>query len=243
MKLPKIDTPTHKATVPSTGESLTIRPFLVKEQKILLTALAGEDVEDIANATKQIVNNCVLTPEFDVNKLELFDMEYLLLQMRIISVGETTTIRFYPRQNTDCEECLKPRDVEINLKEAKINLENLPDKKVQLTDKIGVLLKYPTAKDLGKLESIKKSDDINSLFEVVWMCIESIYDDENVISHKDVTKLEGIEFLESLSTEQFSKIEVFIQNFPKMTQIVNIKCNSCDYEEDFTVSGIENFFG
>lgn len=243
MKLPKIDTPTHKTKVPSSGEALTIRPFLVKEQKILLTALAGEDMEEIANATKQIVNNCVLTPNFDVNTLELFDLEYLLLQIRIISVGETTKIRFYPREGTSCEECLKPRDVEINLKNAKVNLDKLPEKKVQITDKIGLLLKYPTAKDLGKLESAKRTENIDSLFEVVWMCVDSIYDEENVISHKDITKIEGIEFLESLNSEQFSKIENFMQNFPKMEQVIKIKCNSCEYEEDFTIAGIENFFG
>jgi hypothetical protein len=243
MALPKIDVPTHKTKIPSTNQVISIRPFLVKEQKILLTALTGEDSEEITDATKQIVNNCVLTPNFDVDKLELFDLEYLILQLRIISVGETTTIRFFPRKNTECEECTKNRDVEINLKNAKINLDSLPDKKVQLTEKIGILLKYPTAKHISKIESAKNSDSLNSLFEVVWMCVEAVYDDDNIISASDVTLAEGIEFLESLNTEQFLKIEKFIKSIPKLEQKIQVKCNSCNFEEDYVISGIENFFG
>ena len=114
MALPKIDVQTHEVIVPSTKAVLTIRPFLVKEEKILLTALQSDDPTDIANATKQIVRNCILTEGVDVDKLEIFDFEYLILQLRIHSIGEKTTIRFLPIENSTCEVCSKHREVEVN---------------------------------------------------------------------------------------------------------------------------------
>lgn len=242
MNLPKIDVATHQTNIPSTNKEITIRPFLVKEQKILLTALTGEDPEDIATATKQIVNNCIVTPGVDVDKLEIFDLEYLILQLRIISVGESTKIRFMPRENTTCAECQKHREVEINLREAKVDVSNLPEKKIQITDKIGLMLRYPTTKMLGKIESAKKSSDPNDFFNIIWSCIECVYDDDKIISTKDVSVKEGLDFLESLNSQQFSKIEQFLTSMPKLQQNIHIKCGKCDFEQDFVLTGLENFF-
>jgi len=242
MNLPKIEVLTHQAVIPSTKKEITIRPFLVKEQKILLTALTGEDPEDIASATKQVVHNCIVTPGIDVDKLEIFDLEYLILQLRIVSVGETTKIRFLPRETTACEECKKHREIEINLRDANVDVSNLPDKKIQLTDKIGIMVRYPTTKMLGKIETAKKSTNPNDFFNIIWGCIECVFDDDKVISTKDVSVKEGLDFLESLNSQQFTKIEQFLTSMPKLQQKIHIKCGSCDFEQDFVLTGLENFF-
>jgi len=242
MPLPKIDIPTHEVLVPSTQKPITIRPFLVKEEKILLTALQSDSPEDITNATKQIVSNCIVTPNFDVDKLEIFDFEYLVLQLRIHSIGDTTTIRFLPIENTDCPECSKHREVEINLKEAKV--ENLKDitKKIKITDKIGLSLRYPTTKVLTLLEAARNSNDINVIFKLIWTCIEYVYDADTITNARDVTEAEGVEFLESLSSETFKKIEEFLKNIPKVQQTIHIKCSKCTFEQDYILSGLNDFF-
>ena len=180
---------------------------------------------------------------FDINKLELFDLEYLILQLRIVSIGTTTKIRFLPRKNTECKECGKHRDVEVNLAEAQIDFKTSIDKKIQLTDNIGVIMKYPNAKMLGKIESIKKSEDANKVFEVIWMCVESVYDSETITSNKDVKVEEGVAFLESLNTVQFSKIETFLASIPKLKQSIKVKCSECTFEDNYELVGLENFFG
>ena len=243
MGLPKIDVPTYKVVIPSTQKQITIRPFLVKEEKILLTALASEDVEQIADATKQIVANCILTDGVDVDKLEIFDLEFLLLRLRIHSVGETTKIRFLPIKNTECEECAKAREVEVNLNEAKIEKDPNHNKKINLTDTVGLIMSYPKGKLLPKIEIARLSDDVTEYFKILWNCVEAVFDGENITSNKDVSVAEGIEFLESLNSEQFEKIEKFFVTMPKLKQTVKIKCKSCDFEQDYVMSGLDNFFG
>lgn len=242
MGLPKIDVPTHKTVIPSTNKTITIRPFLVKEEKILLTALAGGDAEDIAEATKQIVNNCIVSKGVDVDKLEIFDLEYLILQLRIHSIGEETKIRFLPIENTECKECSKHREVVINLKEATVKNIADHDKKVQLTDNVGVIMKYPNAKILGKIEAAKQSNDLNDFFKVIWLCVDAVYDAESITSTKDVTLEEGLEFLESLNSEQFLKMEKFFETMPKLEQTIQVKCKSCSFEQEYTLSGLDSFF-
>lgn len=243
MALPKLDIITTSTTIPSTQQNITIRPFLVKEQKILLTAMASDSPDDMAQATRQIVNNCIVAPEVDVDKLELFDLEYLILQLRIISIGEITKIRFLPREGVDCAECKKPRDVEINLREAKVNFEGAKDKKIKLTEDIGLIMKYPNAKMLGSLEAAKNSDSPDALFKVIWSCVEAIYDKENVSSTKEVTQKEGMEFLESLTGKQFTAIEEFLASMPKLQHTAHIQCNTCGFEQDYTFTGLDNFLG
>lgn len=242
MTLPKIDVPTYEVTVPSTQKIITIRPFLVKEEKILLTALQSEDVEDVANATKQIVRNCILTPNTDVDKLEIFDFEYLILQLRIHSIGETTKIRFLPIENTKCPECSKHREVEVNLKDAKV--ENLKEtsKKIEITDKIGLSLRYPTTKMLVLLESARNSDDLNLVFKLIWSCVEFVYDETNITNAREVSEAEGVEFLESLNSETFKKIEKFLSDIPKVQQKIHVKCSQCEFEQDYVISGLNDFF-
>jgi hypothetical protein len=242
MGLPKIDVPTHTVIIPSTQKTITIRPFLVKEEKILLTAMESGDTDDIANATKQIVSNCIVTPGVEVDKLEIFDFEYLILQLRIFSIGETTKIRFLPVQNTTCPECAKHREVEVNLKNAKVEHIDSVDKKVKLTDTVGLQLKYPTAKHFALLQAAKTKNDLTNIFKLIWACVDFVYDADSITSAKDVSTQEGIEFLENLSGDQFKSIETFLANMPKLEQKISIKCSQCSFQQDYVLSGLEDFF-
>jgi len=242
MGLPKLDVVTYETYIPSTKEHITIRPFLVKEEKILLTALAGEDAEEIARATKQIVNNCIVTEGVDVERLELYDLEFLILQLRIRSIGETAKIRFMPRQGAECEECKQYREVEINLTEAAVEENPEHQKKIEITEKVGLIMRSPTIKMMGKMEQAKSSTNIQDMFKIIWMCVETVYDGDTLTSSKDVSQKDGIEFLESLNTEQFGKIEKFFTTLPKLKQTVHIKCKTCEFEQDFVLAGLENFF-
>jgi hypothetical protein len=243
MPLPKIETPTSEIAVPSTQEIIEIRPFLVKEEKILLMALQSGEAADIAKATKQIVNNCVITPGFDLNKLELYDLEYILLQLRICSIGEIAKIKFLARENTDCPECSKPRVVEINLKEAKIQSKEGHSKTIKLTDTIGVIMKYPNTKMLESLEGAKTSRNLDTLFKVIWDCVDCIFEDETISKASEVSFEKGIEFLESLRSEQFAKLEHFFVTMPKLSQKLDVKCEICSFHQTYDLEGLESFFG
>lgn len=242
MGLPKIDVPTHTVIIPSTQKTITVRPFLVKEEKILLTAMESEESDDIANATKQIVSNCIVTPGIDVDKLEIFDFEYLILQLRIFSIGDTTTIRFLPVQNTTCPECSKHREVQVNLKDATVQHLEVAEKKVKITDTVGIQLKYPTAKHFALLQAAKTKNDLTNIFKLIWACVDFVYDADTITSAKDVSTQEGIEFLENLSGDQFKAIETFLANMPKLEQKISIKCSECSFQQDYLLSGLEDFF-
>lgn len=241
MPLPKIDIITHTVVVPSTNEEVLLRPFLVKEQKILLTAVVGGDQLEMSSAIRQVINNCVVTPGFDVEKLEVFDLEYIMLQLRIISVGETTKISFYGIEDSTCEECKQPRTTEINLKDVKVDLSTKLNNKIALTESVGVIMRYPTHKEIAKFS--KAQIESNSELKLLWSCVESVYDSESVVSTKDVTVDEGIQFLESLTTKQFAKVEAFLENMPKLSYQVNLTCAKCGTKQSNILTGLDTFLG
>ena len=245
MPLPKIEFITYDVNVPSTKEQIKIRPFLVKEQKILLTALAGEDSLEMSNAMIQVVNNCIVTPGVDVNKLTVFDLEYLMLQLRIVSVGENTKLAFYGIPDAECEECRKERVVDVNLKKVQVDFSQEKETKVEITDSIGAILKYPSHKILAQYNNESDAESAenqaNADIKLMWSCIESVYDGENVTSTKDISLQEGIEFIESLSTSQYDKLQEFIDGMPKLSHKITLKCSSCDYKESTTIEGLKSF--
>lgn len=239
MPLPKIDVITHTATIPSSKEEILIRPFLVKEQKILLTAIAGNDSVEMSAAVKQVINNCIVTPGVNVEKLEVFDIEYLMLQLRIISVGETTKIAFTGIESSSCDECKTQKEVEINLRDVAVSGLIELNKKIELTDTIGVFMRYPSHKSLATFS--KNASQPDAELKLLWSCVESVYDTEQVTSSKDVSVDEGIVFLESLTTQQFKKIEKFLENMPQLSHTVSIKCSTCKKEQSHIIRGLDNF--
>lgn len=243
MALPRIDIPSQHITLPSSGKEIIIRPFLVKEEKILLTALSTEDTKDIVNATKQIVTNCVLSNDFDVDALPIYDLEFLIIKLRSISIGETINLRFLPRNDSQCEECKKIREVKADISQVTVVFPKGHDKKIELTDTIGVVLKDPEAKIMYEFDKIKQTNNVDDLLKIIWKCVDYVYDKDNITSPKDVKEDEGLAFLESLKSSQFKKIDKFFQTLPKVNLSVPIECSSCDYKDTYVLEKLEDFFG
>jgi hypothetical protein len=243
---PKIDTAIYTVEVPSTKQQIKIRQFKVKENKLLIMALQSDNIDDISDTSKQIINNCILEENFDVDSLTTFDVEYLLLQLRIKSVGDTTILKFSGRdkQFTDCPECQKHKEITVDLKEAEIVFnENHKDKfLIDESRGIGIKMKYPKLGLLRDVNRARGTNDVDVLFSVIWNCIEYIYDGEAVYPTEDGTIKSGIEWLESLEAEQFDKIDEFFETMPTLKMVVNIDCPLCKHHSEYKVEGLESFF-
>jgi hypothetical protein len=240
MGLPKLDVPIYELELPSTGETISYRPFLVKEEKILLMAMEGEDEQEIVSAIKQIINNCVVTEKIKVSELPLFDIEYLLLNLRARSMGDTITTN-YIRQGCTEEKC-KPIQFEIDVNTIQIEKDPTHDKKIELTDTVGMIMKYP---DIQLMTKINNLDGIktNEAFDMIIKCIDKIYDEETVYSKSEYTPKQIKEFVDNLTQDQFKKIEHFFNTIPKMYKDIKFDCEKCGYKENIRLEGLASFFG
>jgi len=243
MALPKLDVPMYTLKLPSTEKEITYRPFLVKEEKILLMAVEGEDQKEIITAIKQVINNCIVTDGIDVDTLPLFDIEYILLNLRSKSMGDVVKVS-YKKKNCDVKGC-KPIQIEIDVNEVKIKREKSHNKKIQLTNDVGIIMNYPSIEMMTSYSGgfNIKTMNADSTFEIISKCIESVYDEENVYSKADYTPDEMNSFLEQLSQDQFLKIEEFFSTIPKMYKDVNFSCDKCDFKEKIRLEGLSDFFG
>jgi len=230
MALPSLTAPEFFTKIPSTGKEIKYRPFLVKEEKILLMALEGNDQTEITNAIITILGNC-LEEGIDIDKLATFDVEYLFLRLRGKSVGEVIELRM---SHADSE-CKHRTEVEVNIDDINVT-EERPENKIQLTDEIGIKLRYAGVNDLKTMNP----DSSEDLFALIVDCIEFIYDSENVYS--EFTKKELADWLEQLSSEQFKKITNFFETAPKLSHKIEWKCSACGEEDSLTLEGLTSFF-
>jgi hypothetical protein len=237
MALPKIDHPIFTTKLPSTGEIVRYRPFLVKEEKILLMALTGRDDDEMALAAKQIVNNCVLDLKHDVDTLPIFDIEWLFIQIRIKSVGSDCSLILTGDENDSCEKCRTGIKASVDLSHVVCEKDENHTNKIQLTDKIGVMMKYPTP------ESLKNNSDnfADFLYDYMIDCIVCIYDDVKTFEKQDFKKEEMYEFLDNLNREQLEKIQSFFETSPECKLDVEFKCE-CGKVEKKTLRGLSTFF-
>lgn len=246
MSLPKIDVPTYQLIIPSTKQNVTYRPFLVKEEKILLMALSGDkpDPLEMLRAVKQIVNNCILTPDLDVDKLYQYDLEYIFLQLRIRSQGQKLSLRFEPIKNSTCEECQKQRVVETDLTEAEVIFNPEHNDKIMLTESLGMKMKAPSLQVMTNLSKIGNSSEVvvEEYMKMIWECVDFVFDKEKMYKARDYKPEEGIAFLEELNQEQFAEIEKFFRTLPKLKLDVKVKCSKCTFEDVYPIVGLENFF-
>jgi hypothetical protein len=237
MALPKMQTPIYTLTVPSLKKEVKFRPFLVKEEKALLLAQQSEDTKVMVNTLKSIIENCVID-KIDVDKLAIFDYEYMFTQIRAKSVGENVNLFFL------CDTCDDPKaKAEINIDISKFAVE-FPEahvNKIELFDDVGIIMKNPGIDTLDKLDKVKDGD-IDSIFDVVSDCIESIYTSDEAFNVKDQTKQEVVEFLENLTQEQFKKIEQYFLTMPKLRQQIEYDCPVCNKHHVKTMEGLESFF-
>ena len=236
MPLPTIEVPKYKLKIPSSGKMVTFRPFLVKEEKILLTVLeTNSNTTSLSEALAHLINSCIITKGIDVESLPPFDLEYIFLQLRAKSVGETVELQVKCK-NEDCS--LGDFPWEVDLGEMKVIKNKEHTNKIELSDELGIVMKYPTMKDSYGL-NIKDTDDI---FGAITSCIDSIYTKEEVFSSKDHTKEELEEFIEQLSPEYFKKIIVFFETMPSMSNDIECTCPKCKEVTTIGLRGIEDFF-
>ena len=235
MALPQINTPTYELVVPSTDEKIKYRPFLVKEEKILLIAMEAQEQSGILNAVKDIVKSCTFD-KFDVKKAPIFDIEYIFLNIRAKSVGEVSTVNL--RCPDDNETFVQ---TEIDLTTVNVQITEGHTNKIELTDEMGMILQYPT------LDSFTDSTTVinaSNMLDVIASCVSQIYDKkgEDVYDAKDSTKQEIVDFLESLNSKQFLEIQKFFDTMPKLTHTVNIENPETKVKSDITLTGLNDFF-
>jgi len=242
MALPTIATPTYTLKVPSTNKSITYRPFLVKEEKILLMAMESEQEQDMADALRQIINNCVSTAGFDATTLAVFDLEYIFLNLRAKSVGEIAEPRIR------CPECDTEIILNVDLTKVKVKKDRKHKAEIPLSENIGVTMKYPDVVDLLKLETPIDPEagesEIDRTFTMIQHSIENIWDENSVYPAKDHTEEEMTVFLESLTTEHFEKIQQFYETMPRLEHKMKYKCTNeeCDHTDEMVLRGMQDFF-
>ena len=232
--LPKIATPKYDMIVPSTGESITYRPYLVKEEKILLIALESQDPESVETAVLDIIKACIESP-IDIKKLTTFDVEFIFVTLRSKSVGEGIKI------NPPCEHCEAPNEVKINLDDVKVaNLEEEVDKHFKLTDDISIDLKWNTMDD--RLDPGEKTSETDTIINMVAHSIETIYSGETIYAAKDVSKKELQTFVESLNSDQFTEIVNILGKAPYLSYDIKFDCKECKKENVIELRGLTDFF-
>ena len=238
--LPKIDIPIYETHLISNGELVRFRPFLVKEQKLFLMANESEDPKETINTIKQVLRNCILD-DLDVDNLATFDIEYLFLQLRARSVGEVVTLRFTCNNDiTEEEKCGNLVKVDVNVLDIKPTIGAEHTNKIQINEKIGLVLKYPTfgSVDVASLDT----ENLDQVLDIIVACIDYIYDEDQVYPAKDSNKKELTEFIENLKQSALEKISAFFNSFPKMKKDIDFSCNKCGYHETLQLEGIQSFF-
>ena len=241
MALPKLDVPTYEIELPISKKKIKYRPFLVKEQKNLLMALESNESSTIQQNVRDILNNCTLTENINIDKLPIIDVEYYFINLRSKSVGEIVETRY--RCNNEVEE-----KVCGNIMEASVNLQNIQpyreeevSPEIQLTDKIMIKMKYP---EFGIIKDSLNMEDITEVtFNLISESIEHIFDGDQFYYAHEAEPGEMLEFVEGLNQAQFEKVEHFFNNLPKLKETVEMTCSKCGFYHKIDVEGLENFFG
>ena len=238
MPLPKIATPTYELELPSTGDTIKYRPFLVKEEKLLVIALESEDNKQITNAIKAVLKSCVLTKGIKVEQLPTFDIEFLFLNIRGKAGGEELEVNIIC---PDDETTQVP--VTINLDDIEVQKNDEHTKQIKLDDNLMMELKYPSLEQFIKTNF--DFDDKNAMdqsFDLISTCIDKIYSEDEVWAAADCSKKEVKDFLESMNSSQFKQIEQFFETMPKLSHIIKVTNPNTKVESDVTLEGLASFF-
>lgn len=250
MPLPKIDLPIFELRILSYPLPVKFRPFLVKEEKLLLMALQSSDEESIYKTIKQVINNC-LVDDVDIDKLPIFDIEYLFLNIRARSIGEKVETAFICRNVVGKEpdengvevdvECKNVMQVGINVLDIKPPNDDVPTK-VYVTDKIGLQLKFPTLRSFKSVDLMLQNPSNNAVFDMIYDCTEYVFDENGMYYVNESPKEEFVLFLESLTQEQFDRITAFFEKLPKIEYDIDTKCSKCEFEHKLHLEGLNDFF-
>jgi hypothetical protein len=241
--LPKIDVPIFELTLPSTGKQMRYRPFLVKEEKLFLMAAEANDIKTVVDAIRQVINNCCLD-EIDVEKLPIYDIEYIFLKLRARSISEIVNLKYrcfneIADDTGEKKQCTGTVEFDIDLLSIEPTKNETHTNKIEINEKLGVVMKYPSFDLLNDFAT-----DINNekLLELILSCIDYIYDEESIYHAKDSTKEELVEFVDSLPAAAFTKIQDFFETMPKIKHTIHFECPKCTHKEDIVIEGVQSFF-
>ena len=239
MPLPTIATPTYELEIPSTGKKIRYRPFLVKEEKILILALESEDTKQIANAVKEVITNCIQTKGVKVDQLSTFDIEYIFLNVRGKSVGEEVEVLI------TCPDDGKTQvPALINLDEIKVQINPEHKRDIKLDDNLTLRMKYPSMKEFVKTNfAVSEELSLDDTFNMIASCIEQVYSEEESWAAADCTAKEMSQFLEQLSSKQFKEIEKFFETMPKLSHTIEITNSNTGVTSEVVLEGLTAFFG
>ena len=238
MPLPKIATPSYELELPSTGETIQYRPFLVKEEKLLVIALESEDTKQITTAIKTVIKNCILTKNIKVESLPTFDIEYLFLNIRGKSVGEELEVNIICPDDGETQVPVK-----INLDDIQVQKSEDHTNKIKVDSSIMMEMKYPSLDQFIKSNfDFNDKNAMDQSFELIGSCIDKIYTEEEVWSALDVSKKELTDFLESMNSSQFKEIEKFFETMPKLSHTIKVKNPVTEIESDVVLEGLASFF-
>ena len=238
MPLPKIATPTYELVLPSTDETIQYRPFLVKEEKLLVLALESEDNKQITTAIKSVLKNCVQTKGIKVEQLPTFDIEFLFLNIRGKSVGEELEV------NIVCpDDGTTQVTVDINLDDIQVQKSEEHNKQIKLDDNLMMEMKYPSLDQFIKNNfDFNEKNQMDQSFQLIASCIDKIYSEEEVWATADCTKKEVNEFLEQMNSGQFKEIEKFFESMPKLSHTIQVTNPKTKVESDVVLEGLASFF-
>ena len=236
MSLPKINTPDYRLNIPSTDEEITYRPFLVKEEKLLLIAHETGDEKATFGAIKQLINSCVIQ-EVAVDRLPMFDLEYIFLNNRAKSVGEIAKLKII------CPDDEKtPVDVEVDLTKINVEMEEKHNPRIQLTDTIGILMQYPSMDVVAENAILDTGEATKQLFKLVSECMYQIWEGEETYDAMDYSDKEKRAFLESLSHQQFEKLQSFFETMPSLKHDIEVTNPKTEVTSTLTLRGLSSFF-
>ena len=236
MALPKVGYPTYELELPSTGKTVKYRPFLVKEEKVLLMALEGQDEKHIVSAVKDLIKNCVIS-RIKVETLPSFDLEYLFLKIRAASIGEiiNLTITCLDDKKTEVE-------AQVNINEVTVKKEKGHSPKIMFDKTTGIVMRYPSMKEFVDREFLQKEMKTEQVYDFIADSIDQIFDAEEVYDSTTTTKKEFRQFVDGLTTKQFEKIQQFYATAPKLSHTFKVTNPNTGKESDYTIEGLQSFF-
>ena len=239
MPLPKIVTPTYELELPSTGQTIKYRPFLVKEEKVLVMAMETENTKEITSAVKTVIKNCIETRGIKVETLPTFDIEYLFLNIRSKSVGEEIDVNIICPDDGETEV-----PVTINVDDIEVIKDDKHTNRIKLDDSVMMEMKYPSLDQFIKNNfDISSNANIDQSFDLIASCIDKIFTEEEVWTSSDVSKKELVEFLDQMNTNQFREIEEFFNTMPKLSHKFKVTNPKTGVESDVVLEGLASFFG
>lgn len=237
--LPVIDLPTYELKIPSNGLMIKVRPFKVKEEKLLLIASESNDENDIINTTKQVIKNCIVSEDVDIEKLPFFDIDYIFIALRAKSVGESIDVNFTCNNIINGQVCENIFPAKIDIANCRV-INSINNMNIEIGRGITFRMKWPTYTALKSI--VESSRDIDKELHIIAASIDSIVDKEKVYTTKDITKDELVAYIENLTQEQYVKLTDFIGNFPSFVVTSNATCDKCGYDHKLEYRNFESFF-